>query len=102
MCDFFGHNLCGCFVPTENLIKYLPITVGKRFLKIGQQTKVDPLSLPKQSQESKYVEGVTLDKEMEGRTERIRNSEAKEDRSQGVSKRAVMESEGDIESRHYV
>jgi hypothetical protein len=41
-----------------------------------------------------------VDNEMGG-TERIRNLDAREDRSQGTVKRAE-ESEGDSESRHYI
>jgi hypothetical protein len=39
------------------------------FLKIGQPTKVDPLSLLDESLEIKYVDDVTLENEMGRRTE---------------------------------
>jgi len=40
------------------------------FPKIGQPTTEDPLSLPAQSQKSKIFKAVTLDNEINGRTER--------------------------------
>jgi hypothetical protein len=39
---------------------------------------------------------------MGGRTEGIQNSDVRQDTSQGITKWAGSESEGDSESRHYI
>jgi hypothetical protein len=79
----FGYALCGRFVATENLLKYEPMRIRWGFLKIGQSTNVEYFSLSGQSEESKCVEGNTLYNETVGKTERIRNADARGDTPNG-------------------
>jgi hypothetical protein len=64
--------------------------------------KQDPLSFPDQSQSQKCVAGVTQRYELSRRTQKIRNSDTKVKRFQGMSKRPDSESERDGKSRYCI
>jgi hypothetical protein len=59
--------LCGCFVPTENIIKFSVSELHKVFFLFVQPTKVDPPPLSKSGE--KFVECVTLENMIEGGAE---------------------------------